>query len=108
VLVRELVHASRDMWGLANPVPTKLRYKNEEEFLAIVATNVYLAVNRGTATLRSDYSALGALQPPYNTSRGFLRDEEHRELLEHYSKFWQPTFGKLGKVKSAFNPFGEF
>src|SRR5262249_46054945 len=38
ILLHEMVHALRMMQGVSNSVPTTLRYKNEEEFLALVVT----------------------------------------------------------------------
>src|SRR5262245_4674662 len=107
VLLHEMVHALRDMQGVSNPVPTTLRYKNEEEFLAIVVTNVYVSKAKSNKFLRLDYLHYGPLQAPWNTSDGFLTDTEHKEILEYYSQFWQPVFGQLGKVQTAFNPFSK-
>ena len=108
VLLHEMVHALRDMQGLSDPVPTTPRYKNEEEFLAIVVTNVYISKKSGNKLLRRDYQRVGALEPPFNTSDGFLTDDENREILEYYAKYWQPVFGQLGNTNTAFNPFRKF
>jgi hypothetical protein len=106
ILLHEMVHALRDMQGVTNPVPTRtLRYKNEEEFLALVITNVYISKQKGNTLLRKDYIHYGALEPPWNTSEGFLKDDEHRSILEYYSGVWQPVFGLLGEVATLFNPF---
>jgi Effector protein len=48
VLLHEMVHALRQMQGRNNPVPTEgsvREYDNEEEFLAIVVTNVYMSAS---------------------------------------------------------------
>ena len=103
-----MVHALRDMQGVSNPVPTTLRYKNEEEFLAMVVTNVYISKKKGNTLLRPDYLHYGPLQPPLNTSDGFLKDDENRRILEFYSNAWQPVFGLLGDVDTLFNPFRPF
>jgi len=109
ILLHEMVHALRDMQGVSNRVPTlTLRYKNEEEFLAIVVTNVYISKAKGITFLRPDYRRVGPLQKPWNTSDGFLKDAENKDILEYYSKFWQPVFDQLGKVQTAFNPFSKF
>jgi hypothetical protein len=109
VLLHEMVHALRDMQGLFNPVPTvTLRYMNEEEFLAIVVTNVYISKAKGKTFLRPDYRRVGPLQAPSNTSDGFLKDTENKDILDYYSKFWQPVFDQLGKVQTDFNPFSKF
>jgi hypothetical protein len=108
ILLHEMVHALRDMQGVTNPVPTTLRYKNEEEFLALVITNVYISKKKGNTLLRKDYIHYGALEPPRNTSDGFLKDDEHRKILNYYSTLWQPVFGLLGDVETPFNPFRPF
>lgn len=108
ILLHELVHALRYMQGVSNPVPLSSRYKNEEEFLAVVITNVYMSKKKGNTLLRPDYRSLGALQRPWNTSDGFLKDDENRKILEYYSTNWQPTFGLLGDVDTLFNPFRPF
>jgi hypothetical protein len=108
ILLHEMVHALRDMQGVSNPVPTKLRYKNEEEFLAIVVTNVYISKAKGNKFLRPDYLRVGPLEAPWNTSDGFLKDPENKEILDYYAKFWQPIFGQLGNVRTDFNPFSKF
>ena len=52
--------------------------------------------------------AIGPLQRPWNTSDGFLKDDENRRILEFYSTVWQPVFGLLGDVETPFNPFRPF
>jgi hypothetical protein len=71
ILLHEMVHALRDMQGLTNPVPTTLRYKNEEEFLAIVVANVYVSKKKGNKLLRPDYQRVGPLSPPGTPPKGF-------------------------------------
>lgn len=108
ILLHEMVHALRYMQGVDNPVPTTGRYKNEEEFLALVVTNVYMSKKKGNKLLRPDYERVGPLQAPWNTSDGFLTDSENKSILEYYSKAWQPVFGQLGDIETAFNPFRPF
>jgi hypothetical protein len=108
ILVHEMVHALRMMQGLFNPVPTTLRYKNEEEFLAIVVTNVHISKQRGNHLLRPDYQKVGPMQSPWNTTAGFLKNDENKRILEYYSTKWQPIFGQLGDVHTGFNPFSAF
>jgi hypothetical protein len=108
ILMHELVHALRYMQGVFNAVPTTGRYKNEEEFLALVVTNVYMSKKKGNKLLRPDYERVGPLQPPWNTSEGFLKNDENRRILEHYATAWQPIFGRLGDVDTPFNPFRPF
>jgi hypothetical protein len=108
ILLHEMVHALRDMQGVSNPVPTTMRYKNEEEFLAVVITNVYMSKKKGNKLLRPDYLHYGPLPDHLNTSDGFLKDDENKRLLAFYSTQWQPVFGRLGDVDTPFNPFRPF
>jgi hypothetical protein len=105
ILLHEMVHALRHMQGVANSVPTTPRYKNEEEFLALVVANVYMSKKKGNKLLRPDYVKDGPLLPPLNTSAGFLKDAENKKILDYYSTAWQPVFGRLGEVDTDFNPF---
>lgn len=48
VLFHEMIHALRNMQGKTNHIPTDdSGYDNDEEFLAIVATNVYISAGGG-------------------------------------------------------------
>jgi hypothetical protein len=108
VLFHEMVHALRDMQGVSNPVPTvNTSYLNEEEFLAIVVTNVYISAKGGTK-FRANHFDDSILWSPLNTSKGFVEDEDNRKVLTNYSSMWQPTFGQLGNLtQPKFNPFRE-
>ncbi len=110
VFLHELVHAQRDMQGVANPVPTlDANYKNEEEFLAIVVANVYISAKGGTQ-FRATYRTCQALWSPLNTSKGFVDDRNNSWLLtQHAFSEWRPVFGALASLKAPkFNPFREF
>ena len=108
VLFHEMVHALRDMQGVSNPVPTvNTSYLNEEEFLAIVVTNVYISAKGGTK-FRANHFDDSILWSPLNTSKGFVEDEDNRKVLTNYSSMWQPTFGQLANLtQPKFNPFRE-
>src|SRR5262249_50774702 len=54
VLLHEMVHAARDMKGVSYLLPMAKGYENEEEFLAIVITNVYLS-EKGQTALAADH-----------------------------------------------------
>lgn len=109
-LLHEMVHSLRHMQGKTNQIPTEgtLRgYDNEEEFLAIVVTNVYMSVNNKTH-LRADHDGFKALDSSLATSAGFLSDEGNLKLMNIYKLVWQPTFWNLYTVTTArFNPFRE-
>jgi hypothetical protein len=109
-LFHEMVHALRQMQGKSNPIPTEsslVRYDNEEEYLAIVVTNVYMSANNKTQ-LRADHYSYAALDPSLSTSSGFLANPDNWDLMNIYKLVWQPTFWLLATVATArFNPFRE-
>ena len=110
-LLHEMVHALRDMQGKSNQIPTEgtaRKYDNEEEFLAIVVTNVYMSANNKTQ-LRADHSGHRQLQPPLNTSSGFLKDAYNYKLMNIYNLIWKPQFWLLSivPISAKFNPFRE-
>jgi Effector protein len=116
VLCHELVHALRMTQGKLNTIPTddNIRpYDNEEEFLAVVTTNVYMSANN-KVEFRADHNGHKRLEPPLNTSEGFLvsgkkygeNQKGNLELMQIYNLVWQPTFLSLSMIVTAkFNPF---
>jgi hypothetical protein len=114
VLFHEMVHALRMMQGKYNQVPAGKAstaisfYDDEEEFLAIVATNVYLSQKDAAAPLRGNHHDHDKLWPPLNTSAGFLTDKDNYNVLQIYRLIWLPTFTHLAMlVTPNFNPFRE-
>jgi hypothetical protein len=112
VLVHEMVHALREMEGRENPYPTEdgLRgYDNEEEWLAVVISNIYISAKyqgeAGKDKLRADHHGFHPLKPPLNSSVGFLADAGNNRLLNIYYLTEQPLFSFVGAVPAAFNPF---
>lgn len=109
-LFHEMVHCLRDMQGKYNPMPTGdnfTGYGNEEEFLAVVVTNVYMSASGGTE-LREDHTGHNLLKPPLNTSDGFLRDRDNWRLMNIYRLVWTDVFNSLSFVGTGrFNPFRE-
>jgi hypothetical protein len=109
VLFHELVHTLRIFQGLRNPVPTeKMKWMNEEEWLAVVLTNVYMSAG-GSTRLRGGYGDYDQrLEAPEDTSSGFLTNE-NLKLLDKLYPFWGPVFTDVGFVIVApFNPVREY
>jgi hypothetical protein len=108
VLLHELVHALRKMQGLEDSAPldatTIPQYRDEEEWLAILVENVYKSA-AGRTQFRGAHDARTLLQPPENTSEGFLDNPCNRALLRSYYHSWRPVFGELSCVTAKFNPF---
>ncbi|HEY2018137.1 MAG TPA: M91 family zinc metallopeptidase [Bryobacteraceae bacterium] len=108
VLHHEMVHALRSMQGQFNPIPTKNKdYDTDEEFLAIVATNVYISAKGGTR-FRAGHHGYKLLNAPLNTSSGFIDNKDNWDLMNIYRLSWDRIFAGLSMVASAtFNPFRE-
>jgi Effector protein len=112
ILFHELVHAYRKMAALFNPVPTVPKlflYLHEEEWLAILIANIYIAVKNGSnKNLRKDHNGHEELKAPLNTSDGFLKDDDHRMLVRKYMGQQVLFTWELHQVPAAYNPFHEY
>lgn len=111
ILLHEMVHALRHMQGKSNAIPTEDNslwgYGNEEEWLAIVTTNVYISAKGGTR-FRANHAGHTALSSSLSTSDGFLSDPMNRKLMNIYRLTWTMQFLALTNVVTAkFNPFRE-
>src|SRR6266545_3268830 len=117
-LFHELVHTVRQTRGEFNCVPTSDKdWMNEEEFLAVLVTNIYLS-ERGKTNLRGNYLGFGLLTAPLNTSEGFLGNGtipvspqhlEHRRLVNKLvTDDWGMCDYISHKVNAGFNPIREY
>jgi hypothetical protein len=108
VLFHELVHCLRMGLGIYHCVPTnKPDYSNEEEFLAIVITNIYRRVKLPKAPLRHGHGPGTALWAPLDTSKGFVDDRDNSSVLKWHAN-WEP-FRAIAKLEGInFNPLKEF
>jgi hypothetical protein len=104
VLFHEMVHCLRYMQGKANHVPTENSfYDNEEEFLAIVVTNVFISAKGGMA-FRANHHGHELLKPPLNTSQGFLVDRDNLKVMSIHRLLWTDTFNALAMVAACRSP----
>lgn len=113
ILFHELVHAYRKMQGLFNPVPTRSailwNYLNEEEWLAILLANIYVsAKNSHTNQLRADHTGHTELKAPLNSSVGFMKDPDHRQLVQKYWRQEVYLYQGVSTVFAPYNPIYEF
>jgi hypothetical protein len=130
VLCHELVHAGRQMKGLesnralgANAVDKK--YENEEEFVAIVVTNIYLSEKkqsklRGTHDLKEVKDAQGdvvgikadrlfqAQHFLQNWQGTTLPPSELMEKIRYRQRSLYDALLKIGPTEAAFNPMREW
>jgi hypothetical protein len=108
VLFHELIHAHRAASWLL-PHHDKLiaglsGYKDEEEFLAVVLTNIYISETKGKG-LRADYISYGALKGPLSSSIGFFASSPQvLRILTEFAKDQEFLFNEMAKVKAPFNP----
>ena len=108
VLFHELIHAHRAASWLL-PHHDKLiaglsGYKDEEEFLAVVLTNIYISETKGKG-MRADYISYGELKGPLGSSIGFFASSPSvLRILTDFQREQGFLFDELAKVKAPFNP----
>jgi hypothetical protein len=110
VLCHELFHAGRDARGVRYHLGVNRDYNNEEEYLAVVITNIYLAEKKQT-DLRASHHGHTVLKHPAR----FL-DETHinlqpRVLLERLRLRQLTLFEALAQIGSDaawFNPVRQY
>jgi hypothetical protein len=113
VLFHELFHAARFMKGVANRRPVSQIFANQEEFLAVVVSNIYMS-EKGEWMLRRNSSPSNAILTPAEFE-SFLDDPRirpsPRDMLEQM-RVWQPTFWKslaaIGPGLARFNPIRQY
>jgi hypothetical protein len=77
LLLHELVHALRQMQHKWNMAPSEdPHYDNQEEWLAIMLTNIYMA-EKGDWPLRADHWGYNALAHTLDTSKKFMLDAKN-------------------------------
>jgi hypothetical protein len=112
VLFHELLHAARRIHG----VPTALQavdksYTNEEEFIAVVLSNIYLS-EKGKRQYRAGHSNLTTLPNP----RGFLNNAQNvnmrpRDLLANFrnkQRLFYRDLADISAQRAPFNPVREY
>jgi hypothetical protein len=107
VLLHELVHACRDMRGVRYRLGVNKHMDNEEEFLAVVITNIYLS-EKGQTDLRASHRGYTILRDPDK----FL-DQTHinlqpRVLLERLRLAQFTLFQSLTEIDAPFNPVRQY
>jgi hypothetical protein len=108
VLFHELIHAHRAASGQLAKHETLMAglsgYSNEEEFLAVVLTNIYISETKGKG-LRADYYSYDELKGALSTSVGFFASgPQALQILTDFSHDQEFLFDELAKVKAKFNP----
>jgi hypothetical protein len=87
LFLHELIHALRALRGQLECVPTRVPgYGNEEEFFAILVTNIFMS-ECGKTVLRGDHTRTGVLSGPLVTSEGFLGKGVTPSLEQHQNRW---------------------
>jgi hypothetical protein len=114
VLLHELVHAMRQEQGTFLKIPTSggdAGYDDDEEFLAILLTNIALSEKSPGAPLRRDHGAGQPLPPDESDSRGFLEKGPQTDNLKWMQFLFpqeSPLFFQVANSPAIFNPIREF
>jgi hypothetical protein len=111
VLFHELVHATRQLAGVVYFAPVNHNYDNEEEYLAIVLSNIYIRNKNKGLPLRGDHDS-GTLQDPDHFLDNVQRvDLTPRMLLERF-RLKQPHFfddlATIDPSVASFNPVWQY
>lgn len=118
VLLHELVHAMRVLGGDAREVKLTGKLQNyhfEEEFFAILVTNIYLSeigraphpwrASPGQSGLRADHaSTITHLADAESTSIGFLSDEDNFRLVKKFCDQHTTVAPLMAASPAPFNP----
>jgi hypothetical protein len=116
-LFHELVHAFRIVTGKASNragpslpyMPDALKtyptYDEEEEFFAVLITNIFSSETG--RPLRKDHDDVKLLPPQLSTNKGFLAIEPYARLVRQFCIQHPAVSGRLYNVPSAFNPIKE-
>jgi hypothetical protein len=109
-LLHEMVHGLRDMAGVsqARPLAGKsIRYDNEEEFFAILITNIYMS-EKGERLLRRDHHGHYPLGKDQDTSREFLLDVQNASLIQKLYLQQRALCDRIRLVRCRFNPIRRY
>jgi hypothetical protein len=110
VLFHELCHAYRDMRGtryLGATMGGRVFYNNEDEFFAILLTNIFVSdpsTQVQVRTLRADHAGFAPLAANRSTSSGFLSDSANTRLMVRQFVSEPMLANALRAVKTGFNP----
>ena len=101
-LFHELVHATRQMRGVQTLAPANAEYENEEEYLAVIISNIYISNKNPQAALRGGHN-YGTLQNPekFRDDRLFVR------FFNAQREFYR-SVAQLPADRPKFNPVRQF
>jgi hypothetical protein len=123
VLFHELVHASRQMRGVADKIPVNAGYGNQEEYLAVVLTNIYMS-EKGQWRFRASWGDWDDDEEPTGArahlqggdADWFIRNVQHvnlspSQLMENFKRSQPRFFNALAHLppeRPKFNPVRQY
>ncbi|MEW5974996.1 MAG: hypothetical protein AB1898_04210 [Acidobacteriota bacterium] len=100
VLLHEMVHALRQMSGRETGLPMRRGFDTQEEFFAVLITNVYTSERGPFRQLRGDHGTAPLLYPS-----SWRRDREFQALIRAITVSHPSLVRRLARVRAQFNPF---
>lgn len=106
ILLHELVHSARftgrdfDQKALTGSMKG---YDNEEEFFAVMVTNIYTS-ETGATSLRADHSGFSNLSALLTKPEEFLRMPENYRLVKKFCSQHPNIAPMIATANAAFNP----
>jgi Effector protein len=105
ILFHECVHAMRQILGVWHAAPMP-EWKNQEEFYAVMMTNIYLSRAGREADMRGDYSP--AFRPLDNALRyGYLATDRNRAGQAFASKYNFEIVSFRSDTFNIYQPFSQ-
>jgi len=108
VLFHEMVHSTREMLGLFDPLPLGFLFDAEEEFFAILLANIYASETGRPIDLRQNHH--GFVHLLEDTDTKFIpnpSDPFYRLIAKLVTQ--QPVMAlEIGKINCPFNPIRRY
>jgi len=106
ILLHEMIHGLRNLYGVSNTRPLggwMANYDNEEEFYAILLTNIYMS-ERGQIRMRADHHGFTSLSKP----EFFLNNPGIFDLVSKLYQQQPALCANIATVECDFNPLRGF
>jgi hypothetical protein len=113
VLLHEMCHSLRHTWGLNKPYPMASFFRNEEELLAVLVTNVFVSECGRPHSIRADHAfefhelRMG-LPDPQDPAYVYRMHRERIDAIAERDLFMTSLYQELALVPAPFNPFREW
>lgn len=113
VLLHEMVHGLRDMRGKGQCRTNRMgKYDTEEEFFAILITNIYISEKNkkygSKLPLRADHQTHSRLGKSLDTSMEFLQNPRNLDMVDKLINQHPMLAAVIAEVDCDFNPIAPF